>query len=164
MGPEVNEQCRRAVADGATLLDDRKPNWYQFVNLDTLDQSSVQFCILGQNYGSYSSARRALNLGHAESIERGFNGGNMPLWSAEEETEAWHGEILKRRKLASATEGGEEEQSEQTEEVFDLSDYHMYELPNGKCIFVPTEMVDKMYVELRSLGSTVERVLLEWEA
>ena len=48
--------CEFRVKLGALLLDDIDPNWYNKIDLDTLQLSSPCHCILGQLYGFYTSA------------------------------------------------------------------------------------------------------------
>lgn len=50
------------VARGIALLDDRMPGWRQRIDLDLLDMSSCDFCILGQLFGDYDDGFVALGL------------------------------------------------------------------------------------------------------
>lgn len=48
------------VAQGAALLDAKKPGWAARINLRTLDLSDTCLCILGQLYGLYADATSVL--------------------------------------------------------------------------------------------------------
>lgn len=50
------------VYRGATLLDRVIPGWENSVNLDALDMSSVESCILAQVFGTYNSGVEELGL------------------------------------------------------------------------------------------------------
>jgi hypothetical protein len=158
--------CSDAVRAAAKLLDERKPDWYkpECINLAALNQASLLACVLGQNYGNYDLAASALKLSDRETL--GLRGGNNvrgePHWSAADETYRWRYEITERR-------ARDEKQSAPTDdttevEVDGLVGYTRYELPNGKSIFVPEEMVDKLFFEVQALGMHLNKVVLEWEA
>ena len=38
---------------GATILDVLRPGWADGINLDSLDMSSCEVCVLGQTYGGF---------------------------------------------------------------------------------------------------------------
>lgn len=50
------------VETGAQLLDLHKPDWYRAVDTRTLDMQSVDCCILGQCFESYSYGKKALGI------------------------------------------------------------------------------------------------------
>jgi hypothetical protein len=81
-----------AIVDkGATLLDERYPDtWYDKIDLDTLDLSTTDLCVLGQLYGSYYVGRRTLGLTRGGAAELGFDG-------LEELTDAWRRLIIERK-------------------------------------------------------------------
>jgi hypothetical protein len=82
-----------AIVDkGATLLDERYPDtWYDKIDLDTLDLSTTDHCVLGQLYnGSYYVGRRTLGLTRGGAAELGFDG-------LEELTDAWRRLIIERK-------------------------------------------------------------------
>src|SRR6478609_1123816 len=49
-----------AVLAGASLLDEKKPGWYNNVDLNTLNVNHVYSCPLGQLFGTYSKGLNAL--------------------------------------------------------------------------------------------------------
>lgn len=163
-------QCHQVVADQAKLLDRKRPGWYNKVNAVTLDQASAHRCVLGQVYGSYYEGLKALQLISAPDTD-GFDGGKhygVRTWNAAEETHAWREEIHARRQnpldYGTLAQPVRPESVESETFTLNRSDYIQYELPGGRFVYFPSEWLDKMYVELRSLGSNVERFLLEWEA
>lgn len=64
---EINDR----VARGADLLSEKRPGWYDLINLDTLDISSVADCVLGQTYGDYGSGLIKLGV-RAKGGAHGF--------------------------------------------------------------------------------------------
>jgi len=46
----------------ATLLDEVRPNWYNEVDLKTLDMDNSQECLMGQLYGQYNVGMHAVGL------------------------------------------------------------------------------------------------------
>ncbi len=50
------------VANGAALLDEHLPGWHERIDLDTLDISSCDKCMLGQLFGRYGIGKDALGL------------------------------------------------------------------------------------------------------
>ena len=95
---------------GATYLDVVRPGWAAEINLDILDLSNCEVCVLGQLYGNFwpaaenlfamraTGVRRRIDQGcHAAAIETGFNVPDdvedyVPL------TAAWKAEIRRRLK------------------------------------------------------------------
>ena len=87
---------------GALCLDSIRPNWANEVNLDTLDQSSVTECLLGQLYGDFRTGSHAVFLEEWEYDQHdrlfaatlagkfGFVGSEL--------LEYWYVEIKRRRK------------------------------------------------------------------
>ena len=55
----VNERVER----GAALLDEKRPGWWQDIDLGRLDISSSCDCIAGQQPGGYAGTMNALNVG-----------------------------------------------------------------------------------------------------
>ncbi len=94
---------------GADLLDDWIPGWYNRVNLDALDISDCDNCVLGQLYGNFSLA--LIKTGLAETILFGFAtpfGGLDDLTDVDEMgrvmteafmplTQAWREQIIARQ-------------------------------------------------------------------
>lgn len=60
------------VASGAAFLDEKYPAWRQRIDVDTIDISDGDHCILGQLYGSYSQGVDLLRLGDGAVENFGF--------------------------------------------------------------------------------------------
>lgn len=72
------------VADGVALLDAVEgPDWHLRIDLDELDVSDSDWCVLGQLYGSWSEGLEYLT----EQAKRGV--GNFSLPSAQFGFTAW---------------------------------------------------------------------------
>lgn len=69
----IRESFPKQVKEGGVFLDLIDLSWYQAVNVDTLDLSNAQTCILGQKFGDYWDALRNFNMEIDESEELGFN-------------------------------------------------------------------------------------------
>lgn len=52
------------VARGAQLLDTRVPNWFNTLDLDTLDLYSCDACVIGQLYTEFADGISALTGSH----------------------------------------------------------------------------------------------------
>lgn len=50
------------VQNGSNLLDRVRPGWRDEIDLDTLDIGSLDCCVMGQLYGSYTRGLDALGL------------------------------------------------------------------------------------------------------
>lgn len=48
---EATATARAAVARGVALLDSKVPGWWRVINLDQLDMSDCNDCMLGQLFG-----------------------------------------------------------------------------------------------------------------
>ena len=58
-----------AAATGADLLDRLKPGWYRRINLEQLDVSRVDSCVVAQLYnGNYAAGRHDLERLHGDHI------------------------------------------------------------------------------------------------
>jgi hypothetical protein len=55
----------------ATLLDEKRPNWYNEVDTKTLDMDSAQECLMGQLYGQYNLGMAAVGLTVKDGWEYG---------------------------------------------------------------------------------------------
>lgn len=62
---------RRRVDRGARLLDAKRPDWYDRVNLLTLDMGSRGYCVVGQLYGNYGLG--ILAVLRVDGRQHGFN-------------------------------------------------------------------------------------------
>ena len=99
--PVTYEMLAKRVAQGAALLDQEKPNWFEEINLGKLEMGSCKDCILGQLYSNYDEGADVLfgqwsvekNNSHGFTI---FPDVSSPvLWR--ELRECWVREIKKRR-------------------------------------------------------------------
>ena len=57
------------VAAGATLLDEKRPDWVDRIDLDSLDMASPWCCILGQVYGSFGTGLGHIDIANEEGAE-----------------------------------------------------------------------------------------------
>jgi hypothetical protein len=90
------------VARGAALLDGRRPGWAEAVDLDELELSSCQYCVLGQLYGDFYAGRTALGLRESEiSAPYGFD-----IYSTREGDEDFEALAEEWRKLIRARRTG----------------------------------------------------------
>lgn len=75
------------VANGAALLDEKKPGWRDKINLEELDISDPSRCVVGQLYQGRGGYLHGLSdLQTYSSYETGFaieNAGEYPLLTAE---------------------------------------------------------------------------------
>lgn len=61
------------VARGVALLDSVEPGWFHRINVDALDVSQYDRCVLGQLYRDYSFGIKALGiLPREQAAEHGF--------------------------------------------------------------------------------------------
>lgn len=110
------------IEKGAALLDEKRPGWWQEIDLLTLDIASRCGCVVGQLAGiteasdrglAYVAAMRRPGVGYSAEIMMGFEapttrefgGDRLPVIAAEYAalTEAWRGLIVARRAAASVT-------------------------------------------------------------
>jgi len=52
-GASIYLNQRETIQNGASLLDNHMPNWYDKIDLEKLDMFSCEHCILGQLYGTF---------------------------------------------------------------------------------------------------------------
>jgi hypothetical protein len=100
------------VERGAALLDERRPGWWQLIDLDALDIRSTCNCVAGQlgalggDEDPYLKTMRDLGI-HLGEPERGYGFDAYQVFRGGGEyealTEAWRGLILHRRELAGVT-------------------------------------------------------------
>lgn len=68
---------RERVRAGAALLDERRPQWREAIDIGRLDMECRRLCILGQLYGLYVHGVRDLNLVNIwEADSHGF----LEMW------------------------------------------------------------------------------------
>lgn len=172
------DKCRAKVGELAQLLDGQKPDWYQVVDLATLDQASTAKCVLGQNWGTYS---QGLNqIGARNDFVGGFAGGchtgdSSESWSARDETEAWREQILVRLGdthglLPSSDARNADKELTATPETgvntwsVDQAEYSRIEFPDGRYAIVPSEWMDKATTTVICSGRKVTEFSFEWES
>mgnify|MGYP001578000622 CR=1 FL=1 len=97
------EMSQRA-ANGATLLDEKRPGWASLINVDVLDLASGYHCILGQLYKrDYVMGIHDLGCDErGDQAKNGFDLSHEEYLSDHEDAmwddlnAAWHEEINKR--------------------------------------------------------------------
>jgi hypothetical protein len=101
---DITERVER----GAALLDEKRPGWWQGIDLDRLDIGSPCNCVAGQlgtGEDPYSLTVSALGIwGADEECEHGFEAPFAMITSDREYgplTEAWRDLITRRREMAS---------------------------------------------------------------
>jgi len=86
------------VAAGVALLDEKRPGWDQYIDLDWLDISRGRRCVLGQLYGGDATGAGALGLKWIETVHRGFDRyRGEPNVVFDELTAEWKRVITERR-------------------------------------------------------------------
>ena len=93
------------VADGVALLDEVWPGWEREIDLNRLDVSDADLCILGQLYGSFTAGLEVLETKAADCIGNfsmpsarfGFNAWSDELPEYDRLTDVWHAVITHRR-------------------------------------------------------------------
>jgi hypothetical protein len=98
---DITERVER----GAALLDEKRPGWWQFIDLDRLDIEDGCDCVAGQLDGTanYMRALRRIGLSgsEADAVSHGFESGDDEEYAGL--TEAWRTLIARRRELADVT-------------------------------------------------------------
>ncbi len=103
-GVELEWELAARVADGALFMDGLDPDWYWYVNPDTLDMAEGGWsgrswcgCVLAQHSATtFSLYLYGLDTGEAQLL--GFTFGSSlrdPVWDVL--TDLWREEILDRR-------------------------------------------------------------------
>lgn len=88
---------------GAALLDERRPGWWQGIDLGRLDIGSTCNCVVGQVYaaggfGAFTRALYALGVGGWDQDEE--HGFDAECSEYAELTAAWRDLVLSRRAAA----------------------------------------------------------------
>lgn len=67
----MRNELAECVKRGSTLLDHQQPNWYKNIDLNKLDLSDSDKCILGQTFGNFyeNPLVSEFILGHDEFYE-----------------------------------------------------------------------------------------------
>lgn len=82
-----------AVEKGATFLDRRIGKWASRIDLAALDQSSIEYCILSQLFGSYGRGSIQLRL-KRKRFEYGFSSKGPA--ATKDATNAWRAAVGRR--------------------------------------------------------------------
>lgn len=62
------------VSAGIKVLDRKGPLfWWERIDLEDLNMSSLEYCVLGQLYGNYATGQDSLSLRDEELISLGFD-------------------------------------------------------------------------------------------
>lgn len=89
------EQMQVAVEKGAIMLDEKRPGWYQKVDLERLDLRFCARCVLGQISGNkrsmnpYDIECHALGLSPADAVAYGFNQDAAPEFASIRQSQSW---------------------------------------------------------------------------
>lgn len=89
----------QAAANGAALLDEKRPNWRTLVDPSILDMRRTNKCVIGQIFGigeaagtydTFSEACRSIGVAKPdEFVKYGFDKTLFTPWSWDEMNEAW---------------------------------------------------------------------------
>jgi hypothetical protein len=88
------------VQAGATLLDEKRPGWWQDVSISNLAMSLGRSCVLGQLFGSFYDGQDDLDLSVEDSVKHGFDRSSDLEYTAL--GNAWKALIRERRSQATA--------------------------------------------------------------
>lgn len=91
--PDLISNPADLVAQGAALLDQARPGWFNEINIEELNMATGDKCILGQLYGTYFYGMDVLDICWGHNF--GFNVHNRGSYT--ELQENWLKEIEKRR-------------------------------------------------------------------
>lgn len=83
------------VRKGASVLDKMCPGWFDRIDVDRIDMTSWDDCILGQLYGVFHTGLRELDLHDASLF--GFICGSTWDCTCHELKDPWIVEIMDRR-------------------------------------------------------------------
>ena len=98
----VYDPVSEYVKAGAELLDEKKPDWYTRVDLDTLDIGLASECVLGQVFGYYTHGLNALDITGDDSLYGFSRHVGHPSSAWDELNECWAKEIVHRLMKESA--------------------------------------------------------------
>jgi hypothetical protein len=90
------------VATGAKFMDEMYPSWTRRIDMESLDLSSCERCVMGQLFGDFHVWRRSTSAGEDQLLSMGFaaesEGGPDEDMDAEyrDLTAAWLTEIKAR--------------------------------------------------------------------
>jgi hypothetical protein len=100
--------AQERAALGALLMDEQTPDWFEIVDLATLQMADCDRCILGQVHGEYIWGSELLGLTMEGQIELGFTDrrwGGSDYYLLDE---AWTREIVRRRLWAAEKRAAQE--------------------------------------------------------
>jgi hypothetical protein len=100
---DISEETAIAYAkNGATLLDEKKPDWWRTLDLDVLDLKDCSLCVVGQTFGGYATGMTELfgpSSNNAMAFKHGFDSCSMT--GVERLHGAWCDEVMSRRASAA---------------------------------------------------------------
>ncbi len=68
----VENSMKKAANKGASLLDKHDPQWFEKIDLDTLDMNNCRNCVVGQLYGYYVESCEMLGFSLSDDYKYGF--------------------------------------------------------------------------------------------
>jgi hypothetical protein len=68
----MSDELAERVERGAALLDERRPGWWDEIDLETFEMANVCRCSLGQLWGSYAKGKEALGIDLIPGCALGF--------------------------------------------------------------------------------------------
>jgi hypothetical protein len=77
------------IEKGIQLLDHRRPDWLDSIDIDRLDMKLSEHCMLGQVFGSFDKGMSALNLSDDDAVRCAFKLNRaeltteIPVWNRE---------------------------------------------------------------------------------
>jgi hypothetical protein len=88
---------------GVEFLNTYRPNWLNLIDIDLLDMTMPQFCILGQIGDDFYYVRTEMNLSMNDTDQMGFTCPNLDdeVWSTL--TKEWKDKIVSLRNETSQT-------------------------------------------------------------
>lgn len=106
---EDRQLLRKRVYLGAEWLDEKRPGWWQSIDLDRLDISDCDRCVLGQVFGGFLvGVQKCGLLSYPSLTDMGlaldyrYDGQRDDYWAVVKD--AWCEQILDRR-IAADTDG-----------------------------------------------------------
>jgi hypothetical protein len=88
------ESLSERVERGAALLDERRPGWWDEVNVESLSFDDGERCVLGQLWGAYKAGKAQLSIDGRGAGDLGFVGF---LFDAASPKDLWRAAIERRR-------------------------------------------------------------------
>jgi hypothetical protein len=96
----MTDTLAERVERGAALLDERRPGWWDEVDVGRLDIDHCQLCVLGQLWGEYDDGRNEMLTNQRDAVLHGFD--TTDRWAGSTLTNLWRAAIERRRSQVSA--------------------------------------------------------------